>query len=323
MTFIVSVVNESAFSVKEGESSTLLLRFRNGLQGTYRYDFFFSSDGGTASSDDFPASVGSSAFSGASNREIIQDEEIVFSPRLDLDEEETESLFLTVNLTQGAIFDDGSATKVFEYFILNSDAPIVPTEPTPPVEPELPTITADDDVLNGSQDSEEIAAMAGNDTVRGLGGNDTLLGQAGDDVLRGGGGDDNLKGGAGADSIFGQSGDDTLIGGGGDDLMKGGGGADRLIGGGGVDTLHGQKGDDTLKGGAGNDLFLFKPGDGDDVIQGFQQGRDTIEFQRGVSGFDALTIEQQVADVLVSYTRGSILFTNQNAGAFDADDFIF
>lgn len=123
--------------------------------------------------------------------------------------------------------------------------------------------------------------------------------------------------------MFGQGGDDVLRGGGGDDLMKGGGGADRLIGGGGADTLQGQKGDDTMKGGGGNDLFLFKPGDGDDAIQGFQQGRDTVEFQSGVSGFGALTIEQQGADVLVSYTRGSILFTNQNAGAFDADDFIF
>ena len=78
-----------------------------------------------------------------------------------------------------------------------------------------------------------------------------------------------------------------------------------------------------MKGGGGADTFRFAPGDGDDVIQRFQQGADQVEFKRGVSGFDDLRIEQQGDDVLVTYTRGSILFENQNAGAFGEDDFIF
>ena len=170
---------------------------------------------------------------------------------------------------------------------------------------------------------DRIAALAGDDTVRGRGGDDTLLGQRGEDVLRGGGGDDSLKGGGAADRMFGQGGDDTMKGGGGADFMKGGGGADRIIGGGGADTIEGNKGADTLKGGGGPDTFRFKPGDGDDVIQRFQQGRDQVEFKRGVSGFDDLRIEQQGDDVLVTYKRGSILFENQNAAAFGEEDFLF
>ncbi|MFN3262804.1 MAG: calcium-binding protein [Pikeienuella sp.] len=217
--------------------------------------------------------------------------------------------------------------------------------------PDAPTgPTEGDDRLTGTPGPDRIAALGGDDTVRGLGDDDTLLGQNGDDILRGGGGDDELKGGGGADTLVGQSGNDTLRGGGDDDLLKGGvgddrmigmggddrlkggggadflkggGGADRLIGGGGADTIEGNKGDDTLKGGNGPDTFRFKPGDGDDVIQRFQQGVDQVEFKRGVAGFGALEIEQQGDDVLVSYKRGSILFENQNAGAFDADDFIF
>ncbi len=183
--------------------------------------------------------------------------------------------------------------------------------------------TTGDDALNGTTGSERIAARGGDDTVRGRGGDDTLLGQGGDDVLRGGGGDDNLKGGGGADRMFGQGGDDTMNGGGAGDFLKGGGGADRIIGGGGVDTIEGGKADDTLKGGGGADLFRVKPGDGDDVIQEFQQGRDLVEFKSGVPGFAALSIEQRGDDVLVTYNRGSILFQNQNAGAFTEDDFLF
>ncbi|MFN3262934.1 MAG: beta strand repeat-containing protein [Pikeienuella sp.] len=197
-----------------------------------------------------------------------------------------------------------------------------PDEPSPPAdEPASPTRS--DDALSGAGGPDRIAGRAGDDTLRGLGGEDTLLGQGGEDVLRGGGGGDSLKGGGGADRMFGQGGEDTLKGGGAGDFLKGGGAADRIIGGGGADTIEGNKGDDTLKGGGGADLFRFKPGDGDDVIQRFQQGRDQVEFKRGVSDFSELRIEQQGDDVLVTYGRGSILIENRNAGALGEDDFIF
>ncbi|MFN3262781.1 MAG: hypothetical protein ACE37J_19715 [Pikeienuella sp.] len=199
--------------------------------------------------------------------------------------------------------------------------PVAPPT-TPPVTPPAGP-TPGDDNLSGTGGPDRIAGLAGDDTVRGRGGDDTLLGQAGEDILRGGRGDDSLVGGGGADRLFGQGANDTLKGGGAADFLKGGGGADRIVGGGGADTIEGGKGADTMIGGGGPDTFRFAPGDGADVILRFRQGADQIEFKRGVSGFDALTIEQQGDDVLVSYTRGSILFENQNAGAFGEEDFLF
>ncbi len=59
------------------------------------------------------------------------------------------------------------------------------------------------------------------------------------------------------------------------------------------------------------------------MIRRFQQGVDQVEFKRGVADFGALTIEEQGDDVLVTYTRGSILFENQSAAAFGEEDFLF
>ncbi len=201
--------------------------------------------------------------------------------------------------------------------------PVTPEPLTPDPAPRPSGPTAGDDLLTGTGGPDRIAARAGDDTVRGRGGDDTLLGQQGDDVLRGAGGDDSLIGGGGSDRIFGQGGDDTLKGGGAGDDLKGGRGADRLVGGGGADTIDGGKGADILIGGAGADVFRFAPGDGEDVIRGFRQGADLVEFKRGVSGFDELTITQQGDDVLLTYTRGSILFRNQDVTAFGEEDFIF
>lgn len=208
------------------------------------------------------------------------------------------------------LFTDGQRTLAS--LLAASEPPPAPSGPTP-----------GPDLLTGTAGPDRIAALGGNDTVRGLGGNDTLLGQAGDDVLRGGGGNDALRGGGGADTLIGQGGDDALRGGGGVDLMNGGAGADLLIGGGGNDRIIGGKGADTLKGSGGNDVFVFRPGDGADVIRAFQQGRDRIEFTRGADDVGDLTITQVGDDVRIAYQRGSILVENQSAGAFDANDFIF
>ncbi len=64
-------------------------------------------------------------------------------------------------------------------------------------------------------------------------------------------------------SISGSASADSLIGG-----KKG----DILIGGSGNDTLWGGKGNDTLTGGDGNDIFIFRAGDGSDVITDFSSG---------------------------------------------------
>ena len=56
------------------------------------------------------------------------------------------------------------------------------------------------------------------------------------------------------------------------DTLSGGGGNDRLFGGAGTDLLDGGTGADFLNGGAGDDRFIYRPGDGADVIFGFAAG---------------------------------------------------
>jgi beta-glucanase (GH16 family) len=62
-------------------------------------------------------------------------------------------------------------------------------------------------------------------------------------------------------------------------VLNGTGGRDALSGGAGEDSILGGSGNDTLTGGAGADVFVFKPGDGQDVIKDFQPGVDKLLMQ--------------------------------------------
>lgn len=86
---------------------------------------------------------------------------------------------------------------------------------------------------------------------------------------------DTLEGAAGNDFIHGNGGHDRVDGGAGNDELRGGSGNDRLTGGLGADLLHG---------GDGRDTFVFRAADESgvgsdyrDVIQWFQQGKDTVD----------------------------------------------
>ncbi|MFC7738579.1 hypothetical protein ACFQX4_22865 [Roseomonas sp. GCM10028921] len=58
--------------------------------------------------------------------------------------------------------------------------------------------------------------------------------------------------------------------------MTGDAGDDRIEGGGDVDLIYGGAGNgDRLSGDAGDDIYLFRQGDGSDVIEGFYTGRTT------------------------------------------------
>ena len=72
--------------------------------------------------------------------------------------------------------------------------------------------------------------------------------------------------------MYGGWGDDTLDGQWGNDYLNGQWGNDTLYGGDGNDTLEGGAGNDVLNGGAGKDRFVFRAGDGVDIIRGFQKG---------------------------------------------------
>ncbi|MBX9633393.1 MAG: hypothetical protein K2X44_00295, partial [Magnetospirillum sp.] len=63
----------------------------------------------------------------------------------------------------------------------------------------------------------------------------------------------------------------------------GGNGADTLSGGQGRDVLEGGNGNDQLSGGLGRDAFVFQPAEGNDTIQGFTSGVDTIVLRNFVS----------------------------------------
>lgn len=149
--------------------------------------------------------------------------------------------------------------------------------------------TSDNDQIDGSIASSADGSPGGN-YFDGRGGNDVIVGGMGSDGLRGGDGDDILYGdftnfehaNDGHDSLEGNAGNDALYGGGGNDYLSGGGGSDRLYGGTGSDYLlddgvasngvtaddyfDGDKGDDTMVSGAGSDTFLYRKGDGNDVI---------------------------------------------------------
>jgi Ca2+-binding RTX toxin-like protein len=92
-----------------------------------------------------------------------------------------------------------------------------------------------------------------------------------------------IDGGAGDDLIDGAGGADSIIGGAGHDRLEGSVGSDTLKGGVGIDVLDGGLGSDVLYGEADKDYFLFRADDseltlmGNDLIHGFQTGKDKIE----------------------------------------------
>ncbi len=92
------------------------------------------------------------------------------------------------------------------------------------------------------------------------------IGRNGGESLHLGDGDDTVKAGGDADFVFGGGGDDVLLGQGGDDVLAGGTGTDRLVG------------------GVGADLIEIGPGDGVNIIYGFEPGIDALAL--GDFGFD-------------------------------------
>jgi Ca2+-binding RTX toxin-like protein len=93
----------------------------------------------------------------------------------------------------------------------------------------------------------------------------------------------NVNGLDGNDTISGAVGLGALIkvgidGGAGNDTLNGGDGAETLTGGDGDDAVDGNRGNDTGLLGAGDDFFRWDPGDGSDVVEGGQNGADTMLF---------------------------------------------
>jgi Ca2+-binding RTX toxin-like protein len=103
--------------------------------------------------------------------------------------------------------------------------------------------------LFGTNDSEQLVGSGAADTIFGAGGDDILIGSSGNDHIYGDSGNDVLIGGAGLDFLYGGEGDDVF-------------------------NATGE-GNDSLFGGMGNDIYNFV-GPGDNVVEGPNQGIDTV-----------------------------------------------
>lgn len=180
------------------------------------------------------------------------------------------------------------------------------------------------DRLSGSNGVDVLSGASGNDFLLGNNGNDYAVGGTGNDLLMGGNDNDRLYGQAGNDALHGQAGDDLLLGGAGNDRMFGGSGDDRLYAGAGRDLLSGGAGDDRYVMGPGDDRVLLTNGWGEDTVQGFRPGFDTLDFSRvsGIRAFGQLDIERDGRDTVVSYGDDSVRLLNISPNQIDSDDFI-
>jgi Ca2+-binding RTX toxin-like protein len=113
-------------------------------------------------------------------------------------------------------------------------------------------------------------------------------------------------GGTAGERYLGTAFGDSLNGGVGNDRIEGQGGNDTLIGSFGNDTLEGGIGIDRLFGSVGDDLYVVE-GQADQVIEGLNQGIDTIR----VTGGAAYTIVSQHVEALV--LQGAVVTGTGNA----------
>ena len=162
------------------------------------------------------------------------------------------------------------------------------------------------DTLYGGQDGDTVFGGNDNDVVYGNLGNDTLSGGENDDVLFGGQNEDIVYGNTGNDTLNGNLGNDTLLGGQGNDLISGGAGNDQL---------HGNHGNDTLAGGDGADTFVFTFAGGNDQVNDFQAGTDSLSFASGLevtsgtetAGTTTLMLTDGGTVTLVGVTKATLM----------------
>ena len=164
----------------------------------------------------------------------------------------------------------------------------------------------------------------GNDYWTGSTENDLIVMGAGKDYYMDGdwGTFDTVFGGAGDDYFDGFDGG-RLVGGAGNDLVVNYFTLGRMRGGTGDDTLQGGSDRDVMTGGSGADMFLFRVGQGRDVVKDFTQGADKLVMVNFAASIADLTIIQQGSDTKISFGPGSVLLKGVDSATLSDSDFVF
>ncbi|TXJ01990.1 MAG: calcium-binding protein, partial [Neisseriales bacterium] len=112
----------------------------------------------------------------------------------------------------------------------------------------------------------------------------------------------NLIGTESNDILTSAGGNDSIIANGGNDTITSGAGRDTIDAGSGDDTINAGTGNDTIAGGSGNDTYIYKAGDGQDIISDIA-GTDTLNLQS--IQISALKFTQDNNDLLINFTNSS------------------
>lgn len=201
------------------------------------------------------------------------------------------------------------------------------------------TGSSGDDLILGNNEFNILDGGAGNDAIHSFGGADIIIGGEGTDtaLFSAGAGvvldlDENgngvasvnAPGGATLDQVFGfeniNGSNNAGSPNGGNDILSGNSGSNTLNGQNGDDILNGEGGDDILIGGAGEDTFVFAGDFGNDVIQDFEAGVDTLDFSDFGPDFgEQVNVAQDGNDVLISFASSSVRLESVSTSDLDDD----
>ena len=123
-------------------------------------------------------------------------------------------------------------------------------------------------------------------------------------------------------------GDDEVVGGEGNDTISGGSDVDIISGRAGNDRISGDGENDILNGGSGADTFVFRTGDGMDVVEDFSSNDgDLVEFDvAGVSSFAELQafMSESGGHTIIEFSIGEgVQLSNVELASLQTDDFRF
>ncbi|PKV50844.1 hemolysin type calcium-binding protein [Aquimarina sp. MAR_2010_214] len=105
-----------------------------------------------------------------------------------------------------------------------------------------------------------------------------------------------------------------------DDSLRGGQGNDTVLGNAGNDTLYGDLGNDSVYGGYDDDTYVWRSGDGDDLlIESNSGGTDTLLLTGGITLSDVNVYGYTSHDMRVEYIPTGEIITLQNVHYSDAD----